>query len=76
MGEKACKILLYSQEYDISDQKEGQLCYGKWLPGWVVHKSFIEKEAFEQVKITVGKEGKKKKSELEDKISAILFWLL
>ena len=77
MGEKACKMLLYSQEYDINDQKEGQMCYGKWLPGWVVQESFIEKDVFEQVRITVGKEGKKKKkSELEDQISAILFRLL
>ena len=53
------------------------MCYGKWLPGWIVQESFIEKDVFEQVRITVGKEGKKKKkSELEDKISAILFWLL
>lgn len=46
--------------------------YGERLPDWVVQGSFIERDAFERVRIIVGKKREKKLG-LQNDISGILF---
>lgn len=72
MGEKGTyKFCYIAKSMDQGPKRRSY--YGERLPDWVVQGSFIERYAFERVRIRVGKKREKKKLGLQNDISGILF---